>query len=35
MTQIDEQVIGNGKPGSTTLKLRERYLRYMAEAGIA
>jgi len=35
VTQIDEQVIGNGKPGSTSLKLRERYLRYMAEAGIA
>jgi len=24
VTQIDEQVIGNGKPGSTSLKLRER-----------
>ena len=32
VTQIDDQVIGNGKPGSTTLKLRERYLRYMSEA---
>ncbi len=31
VTQIDDQVIGNGKPGSTTLKLRERYLRYMNE----
>ena len=35
VTQIDDQVIGNGKPGLTTLKLRERYLRYMAEAGVA
>lgn len=32
VTQIDDQVIGNGKPGSTTLRLRERYLRYMSEA---
>lgn len=35
VTQIDDQVIGNGKPGSTTLKLRERYLRYMSEASTA
>lgn len=35
VTQIDEQVIGNGKPGSMTLKLRERYLRYMSEASTA
>jgi len=35
VTQIDEQVIGNGKPGSISLKLRERYLRYMEEAGVA
>lgn len=33
VTQIDDQVIGNGKPGSATLKLREHYLRYMQEAG--
>ena len=32
VTQIDEAVIGNGKPGSLTLALRARYLRYM-EAG--
>lgn len=35
VTQLDEQVIGNGKPGSLTLKLRDRYLRYMTEAGTA
>ncbi len=33
VTQIDEAVIGNGKPGSKTLALRARYLRYMATAG--
>lgn len=35
VTQIDEAVIGNGKPGSWTLALRARYLAYMtaAEAG--
>jgi D-alanine transaminase len=35
VTQIDDQVIGNGKPGSMTLKLRDRYLRYMSEASPA
>jgi D-alanine transaminase len=35
VTQIDDQVIGNGKPGSMTLKLRDRYLRYMGEASTA
>lgn len=30
VTQIDDQVIANGKPGSISLKLRERYIRYMA-----
>lgn len=29
VTQIDDQVIGNGKPGSITSRLRTRYLRYM------
>jgi D-alanine transaminase len=31
VTQIDEAVIGNGKPGSLSLALRARYLRYMTE----
>jgi D-alanine transaminase len=30
VTQIDDQVIANGKPGSISLKLRTRYLSYMA-----
>jgi D-alanine transaminase len=30
VTQIDDHVIANGKPGSISLKLRERYIRYMA-----
>jgi D-alanine transaminase len=30
VTQIDDQVIANGRPGSLSLKLRERYMRYMA-----
>jgi D-alanine transaminase len=30
ITQIDDKVIGNGKAGSLTRRLRERYLRYMA-----
>ena len=30
VTQIDEQVVGNGKPGSITTRLRARYLHYMA-----
>jgi D-alanine transaminase len=30
VTQIDDQVIANGRPGSLSLKLRERYIRYMA-----
>jgi D-alanine transaminase len=30
VTQIDDQVIANGRPGSISLKLRERYMRYMA-----
>jgi D-alanine transaminase len=34
VTQIDDQVIGNGKPGSITSRLRVRYLDYMA-AGAA
>ncbi len=29
VTQIDDQVIANGKPGSISLKLRERYMRHM------
>jgi len=31
VTQIDDKVIANGKPGSISLKLRERYMRHMAE----
>jgi D-alanine transaminase len=31
VTQIDDAVIGNGKPGSLSLALRTRYFRYMAE----
>jgi D-alanine transaminase len=30
VTQIDDQVIANGRPGSLSLKLRERYMSYMA-----
>lgn len=30
VTQIDDQVIANGRPGSISLKLRERYMRHMA-----
>jgi D-alanine transaminase len=30
VTQVDDTVIANGKPGSTALALRERYLAYMA-----
>lgn len=30
VTQVDDTVIGNGKPGSRTLALRARYLKYMA-----
>ena len=33
VTQIDDQVIANGKPGSISLKLRERYMRYLAGEG--
>ncbi len=33
VTQIDDRVIGNGKAGSVTRRLRERYLRYMAGEG--
>lgn len=33
VTQIDDQVIGNGKPGSATLGLRARYIRYMNAQG--
>jgi D-alanine transaminase len=29
VVQIDDQVIGNGKPGSLTLRLRDAYLRYL------
>ena len=35
VSQIDDRVIGNGKAGSITRRLRERYLRYMDEAGTA
>lgn len=35
VTQIDDTVIGNGKPGSMTLALRARYVAYMAAAGAA
>lgn len=31
VTQIDDTVIANGKPGSLTLDLHERYIRYMVE----
>jgi D-alanine transaminase len=31
VTQIDDAVIGNGKPGSLSLALRARYFRYMNE----
>jgi D-alanine transaminase len=30
VTQIDDHVVANGKPGSISLKLRERYMRHMA-----
>ncbi|HEX2114851.1 MAG TPA: D-amino-acid transaminase [Alphaproteobacteria bacterium] len=30
VTQIDDQVIANGRPGSISLKLRARYMSYMA-----
>ncbi len=30
VTRIDEQVLGNGKSGSLTLRLRQRYMDYMA-----
>lgn len=33
VTQIDDQVIGNGKPGSATSRLRQRYIRYMDGKG--
>jgi D-alanine transaminase len=33
VTQIDEAVIGNGKPGSLSLALRARYLKYATEDG--
>jgi D-alanine transaminase len=32
VTQIDDAVIANGKPGSVSLKLRARYLAYMNDA---
>jgi D-alanine transaminase len=35
VTQIDDHVVANGKPGSISLKLRDRYLRYMAGAPAA
>jgi D-alanine transaminase len=31
VTQIDDQVIANGKPGSLTLKLRQRYMAHMGD----
>ena len=34
VTQIDDHVVANGKPGSISLKLRERYMRYMAGESI-
>ena len=33
VTQVDEQVIGNGKAGSFTLRLRQAYEQYMAGEG--
>lgn len=33
VSQIDDVVIGNGKPGSRTLALRARYVKYMAASG--
>jgi D-alanine transaminase len=30
ITQIDDQVIANGRPGTIARKLRDRYMRYMA-----
>lgn len=35
VTQIDDQVVANGRPGSVSAKLRERYLRYMAGEAIS
>lgn len=32
VTQIDDAVIANGKPGTLTIALHERYLRYMEES---
>ena len=32
VTQIDDAVIANGKPGNLTLELHERYVRYMEAA---
>ena len=31
ITQIDDAIIGNGKPGSFSVQLREKYLAHMAE----
>jgi len=31
VTQVDDRTIANGKPGSTTLALRERYIAFMAQ----
>ena len=31
VTQIDDAAIANGKPGSLTLELHNRYIRYMEE----
>lgn len=35
VTQVDSTVIGNGKPGSTSLDLRTRYIEYMEHCGRA
>jgi D-alanine transaminase len=32
VTQLDDSVIANGKPGTIGLKLRQRYIAYMASA---
>jgi hypothetical protein len=32
VTQIDETVVANGRPGSVSSKLRQRYIAYMTRA---
>lgn len=34
VTQIDDTVIANGRPGSVSLKLRQRYIAYMARTDL-